>query len=82
MKMKRNFIVLGLCIYKELTSLGNEKVYHEFKKLGSFPNLDSAVSYILDCDDGRFRIVRRSGNRFLPTLSCFKLFNVVTFLSK
>lgn len=82
MKMKRAFIVLGLCTYKELICVGNEKIYHEFKKLGSFPNLDSAVSYILDCDDGRFRIVRRSGNRFLPTLSCFKISNVVTFLPK
>lgn len=82
MKMKRTFIVLGLCTYKELTLLGNEKVYHEFKKLGSFLNLDSAVNYILDCDDGRFRIVRRAGKRFLPTLSCFKLSNVLTFIQK
>lgn len=48
---------------------GLKKEIHEFKRLATFDSLDAVVSYLMSCSDGRFRLVRRAGKRFLPTLT-------------
>lgn len=79
-KIIRTFIVLGVSTQYDITSSGNEKVYHVFKKLFVGDSLDSALVFIFCQPDGRFRIVRRAGKRFLPTLTCIKQFNIIDFL--
>lgn len=76
---KREFIVLGVLSQCYTTLTGIKKETHEFKRLGSFNSLDSAVSFIMSRADGRFRVVRRAGKRFLPTLTCVKNGNILTF---
>lgn len=76
----RSFIVLGVSTQYDITPSGNEKVYHVFKKLFVGDSLDSALVFIFRQSNGRFRIVRRAGKRFLPTLTCVKQFNIIEFI--
>lgn len=79
MNFKREFIVLGVSTQRYVTLTGYKKEIHEFKRLDSFNSLDDAISFIMSCSDGRFRVVRRAGKRFLPSLTCFKLGNSLIF---
>lgn len=79
MKIKREFIVLGILSQCYITLTGIKKETHEFKRLDSFNSLDDAISFIMSRSDGRFRVVRRAGKRFLPTLTCIKNGNTLTF---
>lgn len=78
-KVKREFIVLGVSTHRYVTLTGYKKETHEFKRLDSFNSLDAAISFIMSRNDGRFRVVRRAGKRFLPSLTCVKSGNILTF---
>lgn len=78
--ISRVFIVLGVSAQYDISPSGNNIVYYEFKKIGVFDSLDSVVVFIFRQSNGRFRIVRRAGKRFLPTLTCVKHFNIIEFL--
>lgn len=79
-QINRKFIVLGVSAHHDITPSGNEKVYHIFKKLFVGDSLDSVLVFIFCQPNGRFRIVRRAGKRFLPTLTCIKQFNIIDFI--
>lgn len=77
--IQHTFIVLGVSSQCYTTLTGVKKEMHEFKRLATFDSLDAVVSYLMSRSDGRFRVVRRAGKRFLPTLTCVKIGNILTF---
>ena len=77
--VKHEFIVLGVNTQYDFIPNGKIKVSHEFKRLFTCSSLDCAICSIYSCCDGFYRIVRHCGSRFLPTLTCKKTGNIISF---
>lgn len=78
-KVKRTYIVLGLCTQYDFNRFGKIVTYHEYKRLVEVDSLHFVISYCLSASYTRFRVVRRANKKFLTTLNCFKVGNSLIF---